>query len=132
MFEEGKLPEGHNSIGQLIIDSDRLEIIRKYMEVNFPDIPEETWLQLCVQQMEEALENASVNGSSRDNREMYDSTHLPDNISIVKISDLCDYEKPNRRPKKSWLEPVDFDKLEIPPPDFDVPREYYLLRTAEE
>ncbi len=63
-----------------------------------------------------------------DNREMYDTTRLPDNISIVKISDLCDYEKPNRRPKKSWLEPVDFDKLEIPPPDFDVPREYLLTK----
>ncbi len=98
------------------------------MEANFPDIPEETWLQLCVQRMEEALENASVNGSSRDNREMYDTTHLPDNISIVKISDLCDYEKPNRRSKKSWLEPVDFDKLEIPPPDFDVPWEYLLTK----
>ncbi|XP_016127984.1 BEN domain-containing protein 3-like isoform X1 [Sinocyclocheilus grahami] len=128
VFEEGKLPEGHNSIGQLIIDSDRLEMIRKYMEANFPDIPEETWLQLCVQRMEEALENASVNGSSRDNREMYDTTHLPDSISIVKISDLCDYEKPNRRSKKSCLEPVDFDQLEIPPPGFDVPQEYLLTK----
>ncbi|XP_056326397.1 BEN domain-containing protein 3 isoform X2 [Danio aesculapii] len=124
VFEEGKLPEGHNSIGQLITDSDRLEILRKYMEANFPDIPEETWLQLCVQRMEEALENASTSG----NREMYNTTHLPDNISIVKISDLCDYEKPNRRSKKSWLEPVDFDKLEIPPPNFDVPQEYLLTK----
>ncbi|XP_052007731.1 BEN domain-containing protein 3-like [Xyrauchen texanus] len=121
VFEEGKLPEGHNSIGELIIDSDRLEIIRKYMEANFPDVPEDTWLQLCVQRMEEAIENASANGNGRD-------TNRDDNIPISKITDLCDYEKTIRRSKKSWLEPVDFDNLEIPLPDFDVPQDYLLTK----
>ncbi|XP_051945372.1 BEN domain-containing protein 3-like isoform X1 [Xyrauchen texanus] len=121
VFEEGKLPEGHNSIGELIIDSDRLEIIRKYMEANFPDVPEDNWLQMCIQRMEEALENASANGSGCD-------SNRDDNISIVKITDLCDYEKTNCRSKKSWLEPVDFDNLEILPPDFDVPQEYLLTK----
>ncbi|TRY60158.1 hypothetical protein DNTS_003732 [Danionella cerebrum] len=122
VFEEGKLPEGYNSIGQLIEDSDRLDIIRKYMETNFPDIPKDTWLQLCIQRMEEALENATVHG----NREMYAS--LTDNISIVKITDLSDFEKSNRRSKKSLLQPVDFDKLEIPPPNFTVPQDYLLTK----
>ncbi|XP_055026175.2 BEN domain-containing protein 3 [Misgurnus anguillicaudatus] len=130
VFEEGRLPEGHNSIGQLITESDRLEIVRKYMEANFPEVPEDTWLQLCIQRMEEALESVSENGRGHDNirEEIYDTTRLHDNISIVKISDLCDYEKPNRRSKKTWLDPVDFDQLEIPLPDFDVPQEYLLTK----
>lgn len=130
VFEEGRLPEGHSSIGQLITDSDRLEIIRKYMEANFPDVLEDTWLQLCVQRMEEALEGISENGKGHENNqeEIYDTSRLPDNISIIKISDLCDYEKPNRRSKKTWLEPVDFDELDVPLPDFDVPLEYLLTK----
>ncbi|KAI7805862.1 BEN domain-containing protein 3, partial [Triplophysa rosa] len=130
VFEEGRLPEGINSIGQLVIDSDRLEIIRKYMEANFPDVLEDTWLQLCVQSMEEALEGISENGRGHENNqeEMYDPSRLLDNISIVKIGDLCDYEKPNRRSKKTWLEPVDFDQLDVPLPDFDVPQEYLLTK----
>ncbi|XP_076841838.1 BEN domain-containing protein 3 [Brachyhypopomus gauderio] len=130
VFEEGRLPEGHSTVGELIINSDRLEIIRKYMVANFPDIPEDTWLQLCIQRLEEALENATANGSDHDNNreDSYDLACLPDDISIIKISDLCDLDKPNRRSKKSWLEPVDFDKMEIPLPDFDVPQEYLLTK----
>ncbi|XP_066535363.1 BEN domain-containing protein 3 [Hoplias malabaricus] len=130
VFEEGRLPEGHSTVGQLIIDSDRLDIIRKYMEANFPDIPEDTWLQLCVQRMEEALENAPTDGSNMDNNceEGYETSCLPDDISIIRVSDLCDYEKPNRRSKKSWLEPVDFDEIDIPLPDFDVAPEYLLTK----
>ncbi|KAK1791285.1 hypothetical protein P4O66_013295, partial [Electrophorus voltai] len=130
VFEEGRLPEGHSTVGQLIINSDRLEIIRKYMEANFPDTPEDTWLQLCIQRMEEALENAPANGIDHDSsrEDSYDLACLPDDISIIRINDFCDLEKPNRRSKKSWLEPVDFDKLESPSPDFDVPHEYLLTK----
>ncbi|XP_072532844.1 BEN domain-containing protein 3 [Salminus brasiliensis] len=130
VFEDGRLPEGHSTVGQLIVSSDRLDVIRKYMEANFPDIPEDTWLQLCVQRMEEALENTPTNGSSLDNNreDSYDPSCLPEDISVVKISDLCDYEKPNRRSKKSWLEPVDFDQMDVPSPDFDVPQEYLLTK----
>ncbi|XP_028852889.1 BEN domain-containing protein 3 [Denticeps clupeoides] len=127
VFEEGKLPDGHvncTSVGKLLLESDRLEIIRKYMETNFPDIPEDTWLQICVQQIEKALEAIPGNGSDLDN----DPTLLPDDVSIVKISDLCDFERPNRRTKKSWPVSVDFDKLEIPHPDFDVPFDFLLTK----
>ncbi|KAI4888726.1 hypothetical protein NFI96_024969, partial [Prochilodus magdalenae] len=129
VFEEGRLPEGHSTVGQLIVGSDRLDIIRKYMEANFPDIPEDTWMQLCIQRMEEALENPPTDGGNLDKRdESYDSSCLPDDISIVKVNDLCDFDKPNRRSKKSWLEPVDFEEMNIPAPDFDVPQEYLLTK----
>ncbi|XP_062379179.1 BEN domain-containing protein 3 isoform X1 [Sardina pilchardus] len=132
IFEEGKLPEGYsgcNSIGKLLLDSDRLEIIRKYMEANFPDMPEDTWLQICIQRMEEALEAIPGNGNDLDNMqdESFD-TNLPDDISIVKISEFGDFDRPNRRTKKSWLAPMDFDTLEMPLPDFDVPQEYLLTK----
>ncbi|XP_018589180.1 BEN domain-containing protein 3 isoform X2 [Scleropages formosus] len=133
IFEEGKLPEGYscyNGAGKQVLDSDRLEIIRKYMETNFPEVPEDTWLQLCVQRMEEVLESTHSNGSESEmaREESYDSASLTDDVSVVKIGDFCDYEKPGRRSKKMWLVPIDFDKLEIPPPDFDVPQEYLLSK----
>ncbi|KAG9331466.1 hypothetical protein JZ751_018945 [Albula glossodonta] len=135
---------------KLVLDSDRLEVIRKYMEANFPDVPEDSWLQLCLQRMEEVLEAAPGNGQARvangdgsetdidiarggGGDESYDSASLPDDVSVVKVggSDFCDYDRPglHRKAKKaSSLLPVDFDKLEIPPPDFEVPREYLLTR----
>lgn len=135
VFEEGKMPEGpsgFSSVGQLILDSDRIEIIRKYMEANFPEVPEDTWLQVCVQRIEDALEHPHSNGNGSEldnfNEETFDSTSLPDDVSIVKISDLCDFERPIRKSKKSLLTPVDFDKLEVPVPDFTVPKEYLLSK----
>ncbi|KAG5856138.1 hypothetical protein ANANG_G00004840 [Anguilla anguilla] len=139
-----KVPEGYGcyggsggSVGKLVLDSDRLEVIRKYMEANFPDVPEDSWLQLCVQRMEEVLECAQGNGDGSEPEiargdESYDSASLPDDVSIVKIGgDFRDYERPGqacKQAKKSSLVPVDFDKVEIPPPDFDVPPEHLLSR----
>lgn len=133
VFEEGKLPEGpsgFNSVGQLILDSDRIEVIRKYMEANFPDVPEDTWLQVCIQRMEDALEGPHSNGSEPDNinDESYDPSSHPEDVSIIKVTDLCDSERPSRRSKKSLLAPVDFDSLEVPPPDFTAPQEYLLSK----
>ncbi|XP_036398511.1 BEN domain-containing protein 3 [Megalops cyprinoides] len=133
VFEEGKMPEGYNcysNAGKLILDSDRLEIIRKYMEANFPDVQEDSWLKLCVQRMEEVLESAHSNGSEPEivRDDSYDSNSLPDDVSIVKVGDICDYERPGRKSKKTSLVPIDFDKIDIPPPDFDVPQEYLLSK----
>lgn len=141
VFEEGKMPEGYScyggGMGKLVLDSDRLEIIRKYMEANFPDVPEDSWLQLCVQRMEEVLESAQGNGDSSEPEiargdESYDSASLPDDVSVVKIGgDFRDYERTSqacKQAKKSSLVPIDFDKVEIPPPDFDVPPEFLLSR----
>ncbi|KAM6973150.1 BEN domain-containing protein 3 [Aplochiton taeniatus] len=132
VFEEGKMPEcpnGYSSVGQMILESHRIEVIRKYMEANFPDVTEERWLQVCVQRIEDALEVSHSNGNSSDrdiNDESFDCSSLPEDVSIVKISDLSDYERTSRRPKKSLLSPVDFDNLDIPVPDFSVPQEYLL------
>ncbi|KAM3838091.1 BEN domain-containing protein 3 [Diretmus argenteus] len=134
VFEEGKMPEGSrgfSSVGQLILDSDRMEIIRKYMEANFPHVPEDTWLQVCIQRMEDALEGPHSNGNGSEpdnvNDESYDLASIPGDVSIIKVPDL-DYERPGRRSKKSLLSPMDFDNLEIPPPDFSIPREYLLSK----
>lgn len=135
VFEEGKVPEGagsFNSVGQLILDSDKMEIIRKYMEANFPDVPEDSWLQVCLQHMEDALEgpHSNGNGSEPDNAndESSDLANFPEDVSIIKVPEVGDYERPSRKSKKSLLAPVDFDNLEIPVPDFAVPHEYLLSR----
>ncbi|KAM6968632.1 BEN domain-containing protein 3 [Tautogolabrus adspersus] len=135
VFEEGKLPEGFNSfssVGQLILDSDKMEIIRKYMEANFPDVPEDSWLQVCIQHMEDALEGPHSNGNGSEpdniNEESYDLASLPEDVSIIKVPEVGDYERPGRKSKKSLLTPVDFDNLEIPLPDFTVSQEYLLSR----
>ncbi|XP_047467969.1 BEN domain-containing protein 3 isoform X3 [Mugil cephalus] len=92
VFEEGKMPEGSSSfssVGQLILDSDKMEIIRKYMEANFPDVPEDSWLQVCIQHMEDALDGPHSNGNGSDpdniNDEGYDLASLPEEVSIIKV-----------------------------------------------
>lgn len=135
VFEEGKLPEGFSgfsSVGQLILDSDKMEIIRKYMEANFPDVPEDSWLQVCIQHMEDALESPLSNGNGSEpeniNDESYDLASIPEDVAIIKVPEGGDYERPSRKSKKSLLTPVDFDNLEIPVPDFAVSPEYLLSR----
>ncbi|XP_037652349.1 BEN domain-containing protein 3 isoform X2 [Sebastes umbrosus] len=133
VFEEGKMPEGSShfsSVGQLILDSDKMEIIRKYMEANFPDVPEDSWLQVCIQHMEDALEGPHSNGNGSEpdniNDEGYDLASLPEDVSIIRVPEGSDCERPGRKAKKSLLTPVDFDNLEIPLPDFTVPQQYLL------
>lgn len=135
VFEEGKTLEGSSSfgsVGQLILDSEKMEIIRKYMEANFPDVPEDSWLQTCIQHMEDALEGAHSNGNGSEpdnnNDESYDLLNLPEDVCIMKVPEVGDYERPSRKLKKSLLTPMDFDNLEVPLPDFSVPQEYILSR----
>lgn len=135
VFEEGKTPEGSSSfgsVGQLILDSEKMEIIRKYMEANFPDVPEDSWLQICIQHMEDALEGAHSNGNGSEpdnnNEESYDLVNLPEDVCVMTVPEAGDYERPSRKSKKSLLTPMDFDNLEIPLPDFGVPQEYILSR----
>ncbi|XP_061599843.1 BEN domain-containing protein 3 isoform X2 [Cololabis saira] len=132
VFEEGKMPEGSSSlshVGQVILDSDKMEIIRKYMEANFPDIPEDNWLQVCIQHMEYALEGPHSNGNGSEHDNINDDlASLADDGSALKVPEVCEYDRPGRKSKKPLLTPVDFDKLEIPAPDFPVPQEYILSR----
>lgn len=135
VFEEGKTPEGSGglgSVGQLILDSEKMEIIRKYMEANFPDVPEDSWLQICIQHMEDALEAAHSNGNASEadnnNDESFELLHLPQDVCIMKLPEGGDYERPGRKSRKSLLSPLDFDSLEVPLPEFGVPQEYLLSR----
>lgn len=135
VFEEGKTLEGSSSfgsVGQLILDSEKMEIIRKYMEANFPEVPEDSWLQICIQHMEDALEGAHSNGNGSEpdnnNDESYDPLSLPEDVCVMKVPETGDCERPSRKSKKSLLTPMDFDNLEIPLPDFGIPQEYILSR----
>lgn len=133
VFEEGKIPEGagtFGSVGQLLLDSDKMEVVRKYMEANFPDVPEDSWLQVCLQHVEDVLEAPHSNGSEPDNAndESGDLASFQEDVSIVRVPEAADYERPGRKSKKSLLAPVDFDNLEIPVPGFAVPHQYLLSR----
>lgn len=50
-----------------------------------------------------------------------------DNISVVKVEDGFDCEQSGQRSKKIWLVPIDFDKLEIPQSDLEMPGADCLL-----
>ncbi|MEQ2264237.1 hypothetical protein XENORESO_010566 [Xenotaenia resolanae] len=135
VFEEGKIPEvssSYSNVGQLILDSDKMEILRKYMEANFPDVPEDSWLQLCIQHIEDTLEgpHSNGNGSESDNinYEGYDLAGFQEDVPVVRFPEASECERPCRKSKKSLLTPVDFENLTIPPPDFSVPQEYILSR----
>ncbi|XP_038128047.1 BEN domain-containing protein 3 [Cyprinodon tularosa] len=133
VFEEGKIPEvssSYSQVGQLILDSDKMEILRKYMEANFPDVPEDSWLQLCIQHIEDTLEGLHSNGSESDNvtYEGYDLASFQEDVHAIRFPEAREYERRCRKYKKSLLPPVDFENLKIPPPDFNVPQEYILSR----
>ncbi|XP_077476873.1 BEN domain-containing protein 3 isoform X1 [Stigmatopora argus] len=134
IYEEGnRVPEGClNNVGQLILDSDRMDVIKKYMETNYPDVPEESWLQVCVQHMEDALDGPHSNGNASEsenlNDENYEPANMSEDLSALKLPETCDHERPSRKSKKSLLSPMDFDNLEIPKPNFAVPREFLLSK----
>ncbi|MBN3291876.1 BEND3 protein, partial [Polypterus senegalus] len=134
LHEQGKTSESYSCYstpGKQVLDSQRLQIIRKYMEIYFPEVQEdENWFKLCVQRMDEELEGMQNNesGSEHTRDESYDSSSLPDDVSVVKVGDSCEFEKPGRRSKKIWLVPIDFDKLQLAPPDFEVAPEYLLSK----
>lgn len=134
-FEEGKIAESSSSLksmGNPLLDSDKMEMIRKYMEANFPDLPEDSWLQVCIQHMEDAFEGAHSNGNASESDNVTDETFrlvdLSDDVSSIAISRSGDCERLNRKSKKSLLSPVDFDNLNIPLPDFTVPQEHLLTK----
>ncbi|NIG59545.1 BEN domain-containing protein 3 [Pontoporia blainvillei] len=134
LFDHRKLGEQYSCYGdggKQELDAQRLQIIRNYTEIYFPDMQEEeAWLQQCAQRINDELEGLGLDAGSegeppRD--DCYDSSSLPDDISVVKVEDSFEGERPGRRSKKIWLVPIDFDKLEIPQPDFEVPGADCLL-----
>ncbi|XP_012877860.1 PREDICTED: BEN domain-containing protein 3 [Dipodomys ordii] len=133
LFDHRKLGEQYSCYGEggkQELDPQRLQIIRNYTEIYFPDMQEEeAWRQQCAQRLNDELEGLGLEAGSdgdaaRD--DCYDSFGLPD-ISVVKVEDSFEGERPGRRSKKIWLVPIDFDKLDIPQPDFEVPGADCLL-----
>uniref|UniRef100_A0A8C9Q435 BEN domain containing 3 n=1 Tax=Spermophilus dauricus TaxID=99837 RepID=A0A8C9Q435_SPEDA len=134
LFDHRKLGEQYSCYGdggKQELDPQRLQIIRNYTEIYFPDMQEEeAWLQQCAQRINDELEGLGLEGGSEGETlrdDCYDSSSLPDDLSVVKVEDSFEGERPGRRSKKIWLVPIDFDKLEIPQPDFEVPGADCLL-----
>ncbi|XP_030055038.1 BEN domain-containing protein 3 isoform X1 [Microcaecilia unicolor] len=133
LFDQRKLAERYSCYGgsnKLPLDPHRLQMIRRYTEIYFPDMQEEeAWLQQCTQRIDDEMESIYVDSSDceevRD--DCYDSSSLPDDVSVVKVEDGYEYERPGRRSKKIWLVPVDFEKIDFSPPDFEVPVPEYML-----
>ncbi|XP_028903224.1 BEN domain-containing protein 3 isoform X1 [Ornithorhynchus anatinus] len=134
--------------GKRDLDPQRLQLIRRYTEIYFPDVQEEeVWLQQCARRLHDELDGSEgeaprddeLDGGDEDDEagdedgedEEEDGEDegggLPDDVSVIKVEDGSDLERPGRRSKKIWLVPVDFDKLDIPPPDFEVPGADCLL-----
>ncbi|XP_073531893.1 BEN domain-containing protein 3 [Phyllobates terribilis] len=111
------------------LDPHRLQMIRQYTEIYFPDVQEEeVWLQQCVHRINDELESMFLDGSEcDDSRDDCFESQLPDDLSGIKVEDGSDPEKLGRRSKKIWLVPFDFDKVDLPQPDFEVPFPQFLL-----
>uniref|UniRef100_A0A8C5W6Y5 BEN domain containing 3 n=1 Tax=Leptobrachium leishanense TaxID=445787 RepID=A0A8C5W6Y5_9ANUR len=125
-FVDSSIREPEN----FVLDPHRLQLIRQYTEIYFPDVQDDDiWLQHCVQRINDELECIFMDGSDSDDLrdDCYDSGSLPDDLSIVKVEDGADSDRPGRRSKKIWLVPFNFDKVDIPPPDFEVPYPQFLL-----
>uniref|UniRef100_A0A8C5RPD5 BEN domain containing 3 n=1 Tax=Laticauda laticaudata TaxID=8630 RepID=A0A8C5RPD5_LATLA len=133
LFDHRKLAERYSCYGECgkqELDPQRLQVIRRYTEIYFPAMQErKAWLQHCVQRINDELESMYMDDSENEQirDDCYDSSSLPDDVSVIKVEDNFEYERPGRRSKKIWLVPIDFDKLDIPSPDFDVPVSDYLL-----
>ncbi|KAM9316631.1 BEN domain-containing protein 3 [Gastrophryne carolinensis] len=123
---------GERSFGDpenFALDPLRLQLIRQYTEIYFPDVQDDDlWLQQCVQRINDELESHFMDSSECDEmRDDYYESNLPDDLSIVKVEDDSEHDKAGRKSKKIWLLPFDFDKTDIPLPDFEVPFPQFLL-----
>ncbi|XP_053566571.1 BEN domain-containing protein 3 isoform X2 [Bombina bombina] len=133
IFDQRKLAERCTRTVEpetIALDPHRLQLIRQYTEIYFPDVQEdEAWLEQCVQKINDELESVFMDGSECDDMrdDCYDSCSLPDDLSVVKVEDSTDLDKSGRRSKKVWLVPFDFEKFDIPAPDFEVPFPHFLL-----
>eukprot|EP00061_Rhincodon_typus_P016498 g44756.t1 len=112
-----------SSVKQML-DPQRLQIVRRYVEIYFPEVQEDkVWLQQVVHKMDEELANSDGSESEIFRNE----SHRSPNISTVGSSDGCDFDKSIQKSKKIWLMPVDFNSIVVPLPDFEVPCPDYVL-----
>ncbi|MBZ3870943.1 BEN domain-containing protein 3 [Sciurus carolinensis] len=94
------------------LESLHLQLICNYVEVYYPS--------QCTQHINDEQEGLGLEGGSEGETprdDCYDSSSLPDDLSMVKVEDSFEGKRLGRR-FKIWLVPIDFDKLEIPQPDF--------------
>ncbi|XP_051881178.1 BEN domain-containing protein 3 isoform X2 [Pristis pectinata] len=108
------------------LDPQRMQVIRKYTEIYFPDVQDdEVWLHQIVRKLDEELASVHSDGSESD---VYrNESRCSSNVSMVGSSESFDFDKSTQKLKKVWLKPVDFNSLVIPPPDFDVPCPEHML-----
>ncbi|XP_078068533.1 BEN domain-containing protein 3 isoform X2 [Mustelus asterias] len=106
------------------LDPQRLQIVRRYVEIYFPDVQEDkVWFQQVTHKVDEEL--ASMNSDESESDIFRNGSHCSPNLPTG--NDNCDLDRSSQRSKKIWLMPIDFHSLLIPPPDFEVPCPEYLL-----
>ncbi|XP_072911956.1 BEN domain-containing protein 3 isoform X1 [Hemitrygon akajei] len=101
------------------LDPQRMQVIRKYTEIYFPDVQDDkVWMQQVVQKLDEELTSVHSDGSEPD---VYrNESRCSFSVSVVGGSESFDFDKSSQKLKKVWLKPVDFNSLAISPPDFEV------------
>ncbi|XP_072356034.1 BEN domain-containing protein 3 isoform X1 [Scyliorhinus torazame] len=108
------------------LDPQRLQIVRRYVEIYFPDMQEDKiWFQQVTRKVDEEL--ASVNSNGYELNTFTNGSRCSPSLSTAASNDNCDLDKSTQKSKKIWLMPVDFNSLVIPPPDFEVPCPNYVL-----
>ncbi|XP_038655165.1 BEN domain-containing protein 3 isoform X1 [Scyliorhinus canicula] len=108
------------------LDPQRLQIVRRYVEIYFPDMQEDKiWFQQVTRKVDEELASMSSNGYEFDI--IRNGSRCSPSLSTAASNDNYDLDKSTQKSKKIWLMPVDFNSLVIPPPDFEVHCPDYVL-----
>ncbi|XP_069743594.1 BEN domain-containing protein 3 isoform X2 [Narcine bancroftii] len=108
------------------LDPQRVQVIRKYTEIYFPDVQDdEVWLQQIVRRLDEELGSTHCDVSESDVHR--NESRCSSSVSMVGSNESFDFDRNPQRWNKVWLKPIDFNSLPIPSPDFEVPCPEYLL-----
>ncbi|XP_032877840.1 BEN domain-containing protein 3-like [Amblyraja radiata] len=112
------------SPGKQALDPQKMQVVRRYCEIYYPEVrDEEAWTELVEQRLDQELE--CIHSDDSDSDRQRDESIGTSNASMVGSQE--NFERSTLWLKKFWLKPVDFNRLEIPAPDFEVPCPQHIL-----
>ncbi|XP_055490960.1 BEN domain-containing protein 3-like isoform X1 [Leucoraja erinacea] len=103
------------------LDPQKMQVVRRYCEIYYPEVrDEEAWTELVERRLDQEL--GCVHSDDSDSDRQRDESIGTSNATMVGSQEDLERSIP-----KFWLEPVDFNRLEIPAPDFEVPCPQHIL-----
>ncbi|XP_032877825.1 BEN domain-containing protein 3-like isoform X2 [Amblyraja radiata] len=127
LFDSRRLASQYSccgSPGKLALDPQKMQVVRRYCEIYYPEVrDEEAWTELVERRLDQELE--CVHSDDSDSDRQRDESIGTSNALMVGSQE--NFERSTPWLKKFWLKPVNFNRLEIPAPDFEVPCPQHIL-----